>query len=150
MGGKRGKGDAGGDTEGSVLSPLGVRWGCSETGDPRDLPDCPSAPQASPRSGYSRPPLPILGPQRQASHQDISDESHSCGRQIHRHWSEADGPFWGTGCLHLCPRRAPPRGRRGRDREGETWNVEVRSVDIKAGGHGSVLLVLHFPVLRAE
>lgn len=28
-----------------------------------------------------------------------------------------------------------------------TWNVEVRSVDVKARGHRRVLLVLHFPVL---
>lgn len=47
---------------------------------------------------------PILGPQRQASHQDVGDESHG-------------------------------------------WNVEVRSVDVKAGGHRRVLLVLHLPVL---
>lgn len=31
--------------------------------------------------------------------------------------------------------------------QGETWNIEVRSVDIKAGGYWGVLLVLHLPVL---
>lgn len=32
----------------------------------------------------------------------------------------------------------------------ETWNVEVWSVDVKAGGHWGILLVLHLPVLRRE
>lgn len=56
----------------------------------------PQPPKPHPTLAYSRPPLPILGPQRQASHQDISDESHSCGRQTHRHWSEEDRPPWAT------------------------------------------------------
>lgn len=33
---------------------------------------------------------------------------------------------------------------------GETWNVEVWSVDIKAWGHWVVLLVLYLPVLWGE
>lgn len=38
----------------------------------------------------------------------------------------------------------------GGDGEGETWNVEVRSIDVKAGGDWCVLLVLYFPVLWGE
>lgn len=38
----------------------------------------------------------------------------------------------------------------GRWWEGTTWNVEVWGVDVKAGGHRGVLLVLHLPVLWRE
>lgn len=45
----------------------------------------PQLPQTPQHSAYSRPLLPILGPQRQASHQDVGDESHGCERETHRH-----------------------------------------------------------------
>ena len=50
------------------------------------------------------------------------------------------------------PETGPPGGRRSPGGGGwdETWNVEVRSVDVKAGGHRRVLLVLHLPVLWGE
>lgn len=62
-------------------------------GNQRDLLDCPLPALQTPHySADPRPLLPILGPQRQASHQDVGDESHGCGRQTHRHRSEEEGP----------------------------------------------------------
>lgn len=34
--------------------------------------------------------------------------------------------------------------------EGATWNVEIWGIDVKAGGHWGVLLVLYLPVLWRE
>lgn len=111
----------------------------------------PPALQTPHYSAGPRPLLPILGPQRQASHQDVGDESHGCGRQTHRHWSEEGGPS-GLRAPERLPETGPPGGRRSPGGGGwdETWNVEVGSVDVKAGGHRRVLLVLHLPVLWGE
>lgn len=62
----------------------------------------------------------------------------------HRHSSEEGSPSRAPGTQTSIPDM--PR----RSWEGTTWNVEVWSIDVKAGGHWGVLLVLHLPVLWRE
>lgn len=124
--GKEGRpGDTEGDGEGAVLRGLGP-------------PCCASVPQGHPT------PLPILCPQCKASHQDVGDESHRCRR------ADIDsGQRKGHVGLLATQSSAPdvPRGGGCGAGQGQTWNIEVRSVDIEAGGHWGVLLVLYLPVL---
>ena len=110
----------------------------------------PPAPQTPHHSADPRPLLPILGPQRQASHQDVGDESHGCGGRHTDTGQKKD--HRDLRAPKRLPETGPPGGRRSPGGGGwdETWNVEVRSVDIKAGGHRRVLLVLHLPVLWGE
>lgn len=62
----------------------------------------------------------------------------------HRHPSEGGSPSWAPGT------QIPVPDMPGHWWEGTTWNVEVWSIDVKAGRHGGVLLVLDLPVLWRE
>lgn len=61
-----------------------------------------------------------------------------------RHPSEEGSPSWAPG-THIPVPDMPRQWWKG-----TTWNVEVWSIDVEAGGHWGVLLVLYLPVLWRE